>query len=92
MQFFARLESDGLSGRDIYFSPGPWVTADAGLARTDIKDTKAAQLDAVSLGEGLLQAFKDLVNSRLSFVTGQASAFNHVMDDVLFYQCLHPCS
>lgn len=90
MEFFAGFEADGFAWRDGYFRAGAWVAADAGLAGADIEDSEAAQLDALSVGEGFFEALEDCVHGGFSLHAGQASPFDDVMDDVLFNQCLSP--
>jgi hypothetical protein len=89
MQVFPRFEAHSLPRRNVHFGPGSWVTANPGLARTDIEDTKAAKLDPVSIGQGLLETFKNSVHRSLSLHSRQTGPFDNVMDDVLFNQCLH---
>src|ERR1700739_1739940 len=45
VQLFARLEADGLAGCDADLRPGAGIAANAGLARADAEDAKAAQFD-----------------------------------------------
>jgi hypothetical protein len=90
VQFFAGLEADSLAGGDGYLGSGAWVAADTGLARTNVEDAEAAQLDAVAGGEGLFQAFKYRVYRGLCLIAWQTRAFDDVMDDVLFNQRVHP--
>jgi len=59
LEFFAGLEADGFPGRNVDFFPGARITADAGLARLDAEDAKAAELDALAAAEGLLEGFED---------------------------------
>src|SRR5690349_7905591 len=47
LQVFARLEPNGLSGRDIHFRSGSRVPADARLARLDRKHAEPAQLNPI---------------------------------------------
>lgn len=87
VQFLARLEADRLAGSDGDLGPGPGIAADAGFARTHIKDAKAAQLDPVSRCQRLLEAFKDGVYGCLRLVPRQPGLVDDMVDDVLFYQC-----
>ena len=90
MEFFAGFEADGFAWGDGDFGAGTWISADAGLSGADIEDPEAAQLDALSVGEGFFEALEDRVHRGFGLHAGQASPFDHVMDDVLFNQCLSP--
>ena len=55
LEFFAGLKADGFAWRNIDFFPGAGIAADAGLARLDAENAKAAELDALAAAEGLLE-------------------------------------
>ena len=59
LEFFAGLEADGFAGRNIDFFAGAGIAADAGFARLDAEDAKAAELDALAAAEGLLERFEN---------------------------------
>src|SRR5437879_11087864 len=59
LEFFAGLEADGLARRNVDFFTGAGIAADAGLARLDAENAKAAELDALAAAEGLLEGFED---------------------------------
>jgi len=86
MQFLARLESNGLSGGDADLGSGAWVSADAGFAGADAEDAEAAQLNALTGSQGLLEALEDSIHRGFRLGAGQARALNHMMDDVLLNQ------
>src|ERR1039458_9570771 len=86
VQFLAWLEANGLAGSDVDLSPGAGVAADAGFARADAEDAKSAQFDALAGRQSLLEALEDRVHCRLSFGTRQASALDHVVNDILLDQ------
>lgn len=90
VEFFAGFEADCFAGGDGYLGAGARIAADAGLSGADVEDSEAAQLDALSVGEGFFEALEDRVHGGFSLHAGQASPFDHVMDDVLFNQCLSP--
>ena len=90
MKLFARLEANGFSRRDGDFSAGARVAPDAGLARPDVENPKAAQFDAITGGKRLFQALKNGINSRFRFVTRQPRPVDHLVNNVLFDQCLYP--
>ncbi len=86
MQFLAGLKAHRLAGAYGNLSAGPRITANPGLARPHIEDSKTTQLDPVSGRQGLFQAFKDGIYRRFRLVALQAGLFNYMMDDVLFDQ------
>src|SRR5229473_7154921 len=67
LEFFAGLEADGFAGRNVDFFTGAGIAADAGLARLDAEDAKAAELDALAASEGLLEGFEDGFDGLLGF-------------------------
>jgi len=90
VQFFARLEAHSLTRSNVHFGSGPGIAADPCLPWPHIEDAKTAKFNAVSVGQGFLEALKNGVDCGLGFHTRQTGAFDYVMDDVLFNQCLHP--
>jgi len=90
VQLFAWLEAHSLARRDADFSASSGVAADAGLARTDAEDAKAAEFDAVARRESLFQSLKNGIHGRFSFGSWQACPFDHVMDNILLDQCRRP--
>lgn len=54
VKFLARLEANSLAWSDRDFRAGPRVAADSRLARADIEDAKAPQLDPVARSERFL--------------------------------------
>jgi hypothetical protein len=90
VQFFAGLESHGFAGRDADLGTGAGVAPDSGFAWAHAKNAKTAQFDAVSCSEGEFESFKDGVYSRFSLGPRQASALDHVMNDILLDQCRRP--
>src|ERR1700690_4587535 len=82
LQFLARLEADGLAGRNGNFGPGTRIASDAGLARAHVKYAKTAQFDAVANGERLLHALEDGFDGELRLRLGDPGAVHHFIDDV----------
>ena len=66
LELFSGLEADGFAGRNVDFFPGAGIAADAGLARLDAEDAKAAELDALAAAEGLLERFENGFGGLLS--------------------------
>ena len=90
VEFFARFEANGFPGGDGDFGSGTRIATDAGFAGTDIEDTEAAQLDAITFGKSLFQAFKYGVDRSFSLIARKTRTLDDVMDNVLFYQRVHP--
>ena len=59
LKFFAGLKADGFAWRNIDFFPGAGIAADAGLARLDAENAKAAELDTLAAAESLLERFEN---------------------------------
>jgi hypothetical protein len=92
MQFLAGLEADGFARSDADFGSGARIAADAGFAWADVEDAEAAQLDALTLSKSALEGFKDCVDGGFRLIALEAGAFNHLVNNVLFYQCVPPTS
>jgi hypothetical protein len=90
MELLAGLEAHGFAGSDADFGAGARIAPDARFAGADIEDAKAAQLDALAFGERALEGLEYCIDSRLGFVALQPGAFNHLVNDVLFYQGVPP--
>lgn len=90
MELFARFEANGFTGGDGDFGSGTRIAADAGFAWTDIEDAEATQLDAVAFGKRLFQAFKYGIDRGFRLIARKTRTLNDVMDNVLFYQRVHP--
>jgi hypothetical protein len=90
MKLFAGFEADRFAGSDADLGAGAGVASDAGFARADVKDAKAAQLDALTFGEGALEGLEYGIDRGLGFVALQAGALNHLVNNVLFYQGFPP--
>jgi hypothetical protein len=52
MEFLARFEAHGLTGRDANFSPSTRIASNSSLARPNAEYTEAAQLNALSRRKG----------------------------------------
>src|ERR1700722_11932061 len=90
VELFAWFEANRFSGGDGDFGSGTRVAADAGFAWADIEDAEAAQLDAIAIGKGLFQAFKYGIDRGFSLIARKTRTLDDVMDNVLFYQRVHP--
>jgi hypothetical protein len=90
VEFLAGLEADGLAGSDADLSAGSRVAADPGLAGANIENTKTAKLNALTFGECPLEGLENSIDGGFGFVALQPGPFNHVVNDVLFYQGFPP--
>jgi hypothetical protein len=90
VQLLAWFKADSLARSDGDLGSRPRIAADARLARPHVEDAETAQFDPVSRAQGFFETLKDSVDSRFRFVSRQAGLFDHMMDDVLFDQCLYP--
>src|SRR3954453_12885401 len=79
LQVFARFEADRASRRNADFLAGPWVAADAALARLDLEDAEAAQLDALAPLHGGPHRVEHPIAAHLSFPLGKVGNFRHLM-------------
>jgi hypothetical protein len=86
VQFLAGLEADCFARGYADFGAGAGIAADTGFARADTEDAKSAQFDALTGGQGLLQAFEDGIHRSLCLGAGETRALDYMMDDVLFNQ------
>ena len=90
VQFLAWFKADGLARSNGHLGARARVATDSGFARAHIEDAETSQFDAVAGGKCLFQAFKHCVHRRFGFIARQARTFDDVMDNVLFYQRVHP--
>ena len=86
VELFSWLEADGLAWSDGDLRAGARIAADAGLARSDVEDSKAPQLDAFPSRQRLLQALKDSVDCGLGLVARKAGPLDDPVHDVLLDQ------
>jgi hypothetical protein len=63
MEFFARLEANGFTGRDAYLGAGTRVATNACFTGLHIEDSETAEFDAIARSERVLHSFKDRIDS-----------------------------
>jgi hypothetical protein len=90
VQLLAWLKADSLAWSDGDLGTRSRVSANPRLAGPYVEDAEAAQLDPVPGPQSFFETLKDCVDSRFRFVSRQPGLFDHMMDDVLFDQCLYP--
>ncbi len=86
VQFLTRFEANGFAWRNVHFSAGAGIAADAGFAGADAEDAESAKFDALACCQSLLEAFEDRVHRRFSLGARQARALDHVMNNILLDQ------
>jgi hypothetical protein len=84
LQVFARLEPNGLSGRDIHFRSGSGVPADACLPRLDRKYAKTAQLNPIIGLQGIFHAIEDGVHCLFRFCLAHSRPLNNLIHEIEF--------
>jgi hypothetical protein len=90
VQLLAWLKADSLAWSDGDLGSRPRVAANPRFAGPHVEDAETAQLNPVPRPQSFFETLKDSVDSRFRFVSRQAGLFDHMMDDVLFDQCLYP--
>ena len=90
VQFLTRLETNRLARSDTDLGAGAWIAPDTGFPRPHVENSKTAQLDSLPISEGSLQRLEDCIDRGFGLVALQAGTLNHLVNDVLFNQCLPP--
>ena len=62
---FAGFEAHGLARRNVDLFAGARIASDAGLARLDVEDAEAPQLDALAAAKRILQGLEDRLHGLL---------------------------
>jgi hypothetical protein len=86
MKLLAWLEAYGFTRRDAHLGAGAGIAANAGFAGADAENAKSAQFDALTGGQGLLEALENGIHRSLRLGAGKAGALDNMMDDVLLNQ------
>jgi hypothetical protein len=86
MKFLPWLKADRFSRSDTYLGAGARIAANAGFACADAENAKSAQFDALTGGQGLLEAFENGIHRSLCLGARKAGALDNMMDDVLLNQ------
>ena len=86
MELFARLEANGLAGRDADLGSGARIASDTGLAWAHIEHAEPAEFNAFATGERLLHTIEDGVYGGLRFRPWQPRTFHYALDKVLLDQ------
>lgn len=82
LEFFAWLEADGFAGRYVDFFSGAGIAADSGFARLHAEDAEAAEFDALSSAESLLQRFENGFDSLLGLGAADEGLGDHRIHNV----------
>ena len=86
MKFLARFKADSFSRSDAHLGAGARITADACFAGADAENAKSAQFNALTGGQGLLEALENGIHRSLRLGPRKAGALDYMMDDVLLNQ------
>src|SRR5438034_2414453 len=84
VQFFSRLETNGLARRDRDLLARPRIASDAALSRLYNKDAKASQLDTFTAGQRFLHRMKECVHGLFRFQFRDAGFVGKTVDDIKF--------
>src|SRR6185437_2054733 len=82
LQLFAGFESHGLAGRNGHFGAGARIASNAGFARANVEDAKAAELDAVAFGQRTFHALEDGFDGHFGLGFGDARPVDDFINDV----------
>jgi hypothetical protein len=88
MKLFAGLEAHGFAGRNAHLGAGPGIASNPRLPWPHVKNPKTSQFNSLSLGEGALQGLEYRIHGRFGLIALQAGPLYHVVNNVLFYQCI----
>ncbi len=87
---FARLEANGLSGRNSNFLASPRVSSHTTLAWFDNKDSETSEFDSFSALEGILERVEHGFNRDLGFYLRDVELLSDTIHNVLFYHADPP--
>jgi hypothetical protein len=90
VKLFAGFEANGFAGGNADLRASAGVAPETRFAGTDVEDTKAAQFDALAIGERALESLEYGIDSSFGLIPLQAGALNHLVNDVLLYQGFPP--
>src|ERR1700692_2178062 len=90
LKFLAGLESNGLARWNRNLGSGARIPADARLARTNIEDPEAAQLNALAVCQRALHAFEDGLHRHLGLGLRYTGPVHNFIDDIELYQDILP--
>ena len=86
MKLLPWLKADRFSRSNAYLGAGARIAANAGFAGADAENAKSAQFDALTGGQGLLEALENGIHRSLRLGPRKAGALDNMMDDVLLNQ------
>src|SRR5215203_2200515 len=88
LQILARLESDRLAGGDRHLDPGLGVAPHALLAVAHLKDSEAAELDALAIAERIFHGVDDGIHGLGGFHPGYVRDLRNAVYDIrLDHEC-----
>jgi hypothetical protein len=88
LQVFAGFEANSSAWWDAYFLPGPWVPADAALARFHLEDAEAPKFNPFAALHRDPHRVENGIDRYLGFNLGYVGDLRYFVDDVDLDQCL----
>jgi hypothetical protein len=82
LQVFARLESDCLTGRNVYFGSRSRVSPNAGLSRLDGEYSKTPQFNPIVGFQRIFHTVEDRIYSLLGFGFADACSFHDLINKI----------
>src|SRR5918992_1721833 len=82
LEVFAGLEADRPARRNADLFASSWIPSDAALARLDLENPKAAELDSLAPLHGQAHRIEDRVDGHLSLHLGDVGDFRNLVYDV----------
>src|SRR5580700_1895316 len=82
LEFFARLETYGLAGRNANLLPGARVAADPGLPRLYVEHAEAPKFNAFPSAQRVLHGLEDSFHRLLGLGAGHVGFRNYGVNDI----------
>jgi hypothetical protein len=82
LQVFTRLKANGLSGGDVHFGSGSWISSDASLSRLYGENTKPAQLNPIIGFQRVLHTVEDRIDSLLGLGLADACSLHDLIHKI----------
>ena len=84
LQFFPRLESNRLTGRDRHLFPRPGISSYATFTGLNDEHAKASELDSLTSRERFLHRVEERINRLFRLHLGNTGLLSYPVDDVQF--------
>jgi hypothetical protein len=86
LQFLTRFKPHRFPRWNGYFRSRPWIPADAGFTRPNVKDAEASQLDPIALAKSLLHGFENRLDSHFSLGFCDSRPVHYLVDNIQLNQ------